>query len=55
MNEFLASRFFAQPPALDDPLCAEFAQGAVLEMIKTILPEELALVRVFSDLTDATA
>lgn len=47
MRGFLASRFFSQPPALENPLCAEFAQDAVLEMIKTVLPEELALVRVF--------
>jgi hypothetical protein len=36
--------FFAQPPALDDPLCREFAQEEVLEMLKTVLPEETALV-----------
>ncbi len=35
---------FAQPPALDDPLCREFAQEEVLEMLKTVLPEETALV-----------
>ncbi|KAG6821729.1 hypothetical protein H0H92_001177, partial [Tricholoma furcatifolium] len=39
---FLSS-FFAQPPALDDPMSAEFAQEEVLEMLMTILPEELAL------------
>ena len=36
--------FFAQPPALDDPLCREFAQEEVLEMLKTVVPEETALV-----------
>ncbi|KAF8153997.1 hypothetical protein B0H34DRAFT_719961 [Crassisporium funariophilum] len=37
------SSFFAQPPAFDDPLCAEFAQDEVLQMLCTILPEETAL------------
>ncbi|KIK68121.1 hypothetical protein GYMLUDRAFT_36954 [Collybiopsis luxurians FD-317 M1] len=41
---FLASRYFSQPPALDNPLCAEFAQDEVLQMLRTILPEELALI-----------
>ncbi|KAL9710535.1 hypothetical protein Ac2012v2_006069 [Leucoagaricus gongylophorus] len=41
---FLASKFFAQPPAWDVPLCAEFAQKEVLEMIRTVLSEELALI-----------
>ncbi|KAJ4498724.1 hypothetical protein C8R41DRAFT_123689 [Lentinula lateritia] len=41
---FLASRYFSQPPALDDPLCAEFAQEEVLQMLQTVLPEELALI-----------
>ncbi|KAJ3736333.1 hypothetical protein DFJ43DRAFT_989400 [Lentinula guzmanii] len=41
---FLKSRYFSQPPALDDPLCAEFAQEEVLQMLKTVLPEELALI-----------
>jgi hypothetical protein len=36
--------YFAQPPALDDPLCAEFAQEEVFQMLCTILPEEAALV-----------
>ncbi|KAJ3559220.1 hypothetical protein NP233_g11320 [Leucocoprinus birnbaumii] len=40
---FLSSNFFAQPPAWDIPLCAEFAQDEVLEMIRTVLSEELAL------------
>jgi hypothetical protein len=44
MRAFLSS-FFAQPPALDDPLCAEFSQDEVLQMICTVLPEETALVR----------
>lgn len=41
---FLPS-FFAQPPALDDPLCAEFAQEEILQMLCTVLPEETAIVR----------
>ncbi|KAF9444957.1 hypothetical protein P691DRAFT_711070 [Macrolepiota fuliginosa MF-IS2] len=41
---FLSSKFFSQPPAWDVPLCAEFAQDEVLEMIRTVLPEELALI-----------
>ncbi|EIW76688.1 hypothetical protein CONPUDRAFT_139423 [Coniophora puteana RWD-64-598 SS2] len=40
---FLSS-FFAQPPALSDPLCAEFAQEEVLQMLHTVLPEETALI-----------
>jgi hypothetical protein len=40
---FLSS-FFAHPPAIHDPLCAEFAQEEVLQMLVTILPEETALV-----------
>ncbi|KAJ3509539.1 hypothetical protein NLJ89_g5173 [Agrocybe chaxingu] len=36
--------FFAQPPSLDDPLCAEFAQDEVLQMLSTVLPEETALI-----------
>ncbi|EKM74805.1 hypothetical protein AGABI1DRAFT_109820 [Agaricus bisporus var. burnettii JB137-S8] len=40
---FLASKYFSQPPAWDVPLCAEFAQQEVLEMIRTTLPEELSL------------
>ena len=40
---FLSS-FFAQPPSLDDPLCAEFAQQEVCQMLYTVLPEETALV-----------
>lgn len=41
---FLASRF-AAPPSLDDAMCAEFAEEAVLQMLCTVLPEETALVR----------
>ncbi|KAJ7088538.1 hypothetical protein C8R43DRAFT_1115216 [Mycena crocata] len=41
---FLTSSFFAQPPALDDPLRAEFAQDEVLQMLCTVLPEETALI-----------
>ncbi|KZT05292.1 uncharacterized protein LAESUDRAFT_656177 [Laetiporus sulphureus 93-53] len=40
---FLASTF-ASPPSLEDPLCAEFAQDEMLEMLSLILPEETALV-----------
>jgi hypothetical protein len=43
---FLSS-FFAQAPALDDPLCAEFSQDEVLQMLCTVLPEETALVSFF--------
>jgi hypothetical protein len=35
---------FAQPPAMDDPMCAEFSQDEVLQMLCTVLPEETALV-----------
>jgi hypothetical protein len=45
IHAFLKSRFFAQGPALDDPLRAEFAQEEVLQMLKTVLPEEMAMVR----------
>ncbi|KAF8637164.1 hypothetical protein AX17_003068 [Amanita inopinata Kibby_2008] len=41
---FLSSSFFAQKPALDIPLCAEFAQPEILEMLRTVLPEETALI-----------
>ncbi|KAJ7682884.1 hypothetical protein B0H17DRAFT_942495 [Mycena rosella] len=45
MRAFLTSPFnFAQPPALDDPLCAEFSQNEVLQMLCTVLPEETALI-----------
>lgn len=44
-RQFLSS-YFAQPPTLDNPLCAEFAHEEVLEMLCTVLPEETALVRV---------
>ncbi|KAI0334144.1 hypothetical protein GY45DRAFT_1243126 [Cubamyces sp. BRFM 1775] len=40
---FLSSRF-AAPPSLDDELCAEFAEEAVLQMLCTVLPEETALI-----------
>ncbi|KAG2107738.1 uncharacterized protein F5147DRAFT_202066 [Suillus discolor] len=40
---FLTS-FFAQPPSLEDPLCAEFSQEEVLQMLCTTLPEETAIV-----------
>ncbi|KAJ2934565.1 hypothetical protein H1R20_g2542, partial [Candolleomyces eurysporus] len=41
---FLKSEFFAQMPAFDDPLCAEFAQEEVLQMLQTVLPEEVATI-----------
>ncbi|KAI0830105.1 hypothetical protein BC628DRAFT_1356443 [Trametes gibbosa] len=40
---FLASRF-AAPPTLDDAMCAEFAEEAVLQMLCSVLPEETALI-----------
>lgn len=40
---FLASSF-AAPPSLDDQLCAEFADEAVVQMLCTVLPEETAMV-----------
>ncbi|KAJ7260937.1 hypothetical protein B0H12DRAFT_364624 [Mycena haematopus] len=43
MRAFLSS-FFAQPPAVDDPLCAEFSQDEILQMLCTVLPEETALI-----------
>ena len=46
MRAFLNSSF-AQPPSTVDPLCAEFAQGEILQMLCTVLPEETALVRFF--------
>ncbi|KJA24891.1 hypothetical protein HYPSUDRAFT_135697 [Hypholoma sublateritium FD-334 SS-4] len=42
-NAFIGS-FFAQPAALDDPMCAEFAQEEVLQMLRTVLPEEISLI-----------
>ena len=41
---FIASSL-AAPPSVDDPLCAEFADEAVPQMLYTVLPEETALVR----------
>jgi hypothetical protein len=43
---FLSS-YFAQPVLLSDPLCAEFAKDEILQMLLTVLPEEIALVRTF--------
>ncbi|OBZ74911.1 hypothetical protein A0H81_05322 [Grifola frondosa] len=40
---FLASSF-AAPPSLDDPMCAEFAQEEVLQMLCSVLPEETAMI-----------
>ncbi|KAI6020532.1 hypothetical protein EDC04DRAFT_2735664 [Pisolithus marmoratus] len=42
-KEFLSS-FFSQPPSLNDPLCAEFAQEEILQMLCTVLPEETAII-----------
>ena len=44
VHAFLESRL-ASPPSLDDPLCGEFADEAVLQMLCTVLPEETAMVR----------
>jgi hypothetical protein len=44
MRAFLKSSF-SQPACMDDPLCAEFAQREILQMLCTVLPEETALVR----------
>lgn len=52
MRAFLDSSF-SQPAWLDDPLCAEFAQREILQMLCTVLPEETALVRPFA--SDVTA
>jgi hypothetical protein len=43
MRAFLNSSF-SQPAFMDDPLCAEFAQREILQMLCTVLPEETALV-----------
>ncbi|KZT24959.1 hypothetical protein NEOLEDRAFT_1065960 [Neolentinus lepideus HHB14362 ss-1] len=43
MDVFLSSSF-AAPPAMDDPMCAEFARDEVLQMLLTVLPEEMAMV-----------
>jgi hypothetical protein len=45
---FLSS-YFAQPPALDDELCAEFAQEEVLQMLCTVLSAEYAIVRLSNE------
>ncbi|KAF9649546.1 hypothetical protein BDM02DRAFT_3084631, partial [Thelephora ganbajun] len=42
MGEFLRSSF-ASEPTWDDELCAEFAQEEMLEMLRVVLPEEMAL------------
>ena len=44
VRAFLSSSF-ASPPSMDDPLCAEFAQDEVLQMLCSVLPEETATVR----------
>ncbi|EJF59238.1 hypothetical protein DICSQDRAFT_109054 [Dichomitus squalens LYAD-421 SS1] len=43
IRAFLASKL-ASPPSLDDPLCGEFADDAVLQMLCTVLPEETATI-----------
>lgn len=43
IHAFLASSF-SSPPSLDDDLCAEFAQEEMLDMLCTVLSDELALV-----------
>lgn len=43
MGEFLRSSF-ASEPTWDDELCAEFAQEEMVEMLREVLPEEMALV-----------
>jgi len=43
MGKFLRSRF-ASEPTWEDELCAEFAQEEMLEMLREVLPEEMALV-----------
>ena len=43
MGEFLRSSF-ASEPTWDDELCAEFAQEEMLEMLRSVLPDEMALV-----------
>lgn len=40
---FLASSF-ASPPSLDDPLCAQFAQEEMVDMLACVLPQETAMV-----------
>lgn len=47
VRAFLSS-FFAQPPSLEDALCAEFSQEEVLQMLCTLLPEETAIVSMVS-------
>ncbi len=44
VHAFLASSF-ASPASVDDPLCAEFAQEEVLQMLRSVLPDETATVR----------
>ena len=43
MGQFLRSSF-ASEPTWDDELCAEFAQEEMLEMLREVLPGEMALV-----------
>ena len=44
VKTFLSSKV-AAPVSREDPLCAEFAQPEVLEMLCCVLPEETAIVR----------
>ena len=44
---FLESEY-APPPSLDDPECAKYADKAVCEALKRVLPEEVALVRILT-------
>jgi len=43
MGEFLRSSF-ASEPTWDDELCAEFGQEEMVEMLRSVLPDEMALV-----------
>lgn len=46
MGAFLNSSF-SQPVSTADPLCAEFSRCEILQMLRTVLPEETALVCTF--------
>ena len=46
MGEFLQSSF-ASEPTWEDELCAEFAQEEMLEMLRAVLPDEMALVSTY--------
>ena len=53
MGEFLRSSF-ASGPTWDDELCAEFAQEEMVEMLRSVLPDEMALVSTQHDDAIAT-